>query len=121
MSMREYPDSGYIVPLETIRKHLCERENVSVQAELDKLLDVCEFDPESISDFLDENLPSSFPHCGVFRPSDTDTVDDELMEQGEWYVVFHEDDLYERKLSEAGEALKQVGIEPTLSHWSIWG
>jgi hypothetical protein len=124
MSMREYPTSGYVVPVEQLRKvisgffRLTLDKEQELQTKLDELLE--EGDHEQIAEFLNENLPENFPACSAYRPSDEDTVD-EPMEQGVWYAVFDEDDLYTRRLSEAGEALKKAGVEPALSHWSVWG
>ena len=124
MGMREYPTSGYVVPVEELAKLMpdngdryADDPTPGVLVELNELLE--EGDHEKIADFLNEHLPSDFPSCTAYRPSDEDTVD-EPMENGVWYAVFDEDDLYTRKLSVAGEALKKAGLEPALSHWSVW-
>jgi hypothetical protein len=112
--MRDYPTSGYIVPLNDFNKVFNEEQ----QGFLEGLLE--EGDTESITEWFGDNVPKEFPACSIFCPSDTDTVD-KSMEEGEYYVIFDQEDLFITKKTDAHEALNKAGIKPNLAHWSIWG
>ena len=115
MSMREFPTSGYVVPLATLKTLL----PTDKQEEFENTLE--DLDAEEIGQFLTEHLPKNYlPDFTIYRPSDEDTVD-EPMEQGEYYAVFDESDLYEKKPTKVHAELIAKGVVPTLSHWSVWG
>lgn len=112
--MREFPASGYVVPVSDLVKLLTPME----QEKVGRLIE--EGDRDDIAKYLNDNLPGDFPGLEVYCPADEDTVD-EPMERGVWYAVFDESDLFVKKKSVGHEALNTAGIEPTLSHWSVWG
>lgn len=113
--MREFPTSGYVVLVSELSKLLAPME----QERLGRMIDDGE-NREDIAKYLNDNLPDDFPGLEVYCPADEDTIDDP-MEQGVWYAVFDEDDLFVRKKSVRHEALNTAGIKPVLSHWSVWG
>ncbi len=115
MSMREYPNSGYVAALEEVKTLLNEEQKAELQGILEEggALD-------DIKDFLEEALPPSFPAFDVYQPSDEDIVD-ESMEQGEYYLVFNEDDLFDKVPKQALNSLVLSGIFPELANWSVYG
>jgi hypothetical protein len=114
MSMREFPTSGYVVPVSDLVKLLTPME----QERIGRLIE--DGDRDGIEHYLNDNLPGDFPGLEVYCPADEDTVD-EPMERGIWYAVFDESDLYEKKLSARGEALNKAGVKVVAAHWSVWG
>ncbi len=119
MSMREYPSSGYVISLDDLTKILPEALQDRYEELLDEL-DDGDVDEEAIAAFLTENLSEKFPAFNIYRPSDEDTVD-EPMEQGKYYAIFDEDDLYEKKPTPEHEAMLKLGIKPEFARWSVWG
>ena len=114
MSRREWPSSGYVVPLDKIRDMFSEEKN----DELQELLENGE--PEDLDDFLEKSLPQGFPVPLLYCPSSEDTVDDPMF-QGEWCAVFTEDELYEKIETPSMKKLKEFGITPEFCSWSVYG
>lgn len=95
MSMREYPSSGYIIPLED---------------------GGC---LGTIQAYLLKTLPSVFPPFYVYQPSDTDTVD-ESMDQEQYYLVFDEEELFIKLPRNSLKILRNMNLEPNFANWSVW-
>lgn len=115
MSMREYPSSGYIVPIEQLEKFLTEREKI----ELNELKENRGW--EDVQIFLCERLPDKILlGSHIFCPTDEDTVD-EPMEIDKWYVIYDEDDLFVKTKTKGHLELERLGIEPKFANWSIYG
>ncbi len=113
MSIREYACEGYVVPLDAIASKLspddCKILMAAVELE----------DPEEIANILQELAPDLSPAFEMYRPSDTDTVDD--MQEGEWYLVFDRDDLYKKIPTPELKKLRKMGIDPVHQKWCVWG
>ena len=112
MSQQEYPNFGYVVKASNLLLLLPSDS----RAEFEALL--VEENFEIAAKLFREH--SNFPEPHFFRLGDEDTPDED-MERGELYAMFDEDDLFEKKLSLVGESMQQLGVEPKLQRWSIWG
>lgn len=120
MSMREYPSSGYTVPVASLKALL----SAVKQDEFDLLLgevEEGEKDGEDLAEFLGKALSEKFPAFEIYRVSDEDTPDEDNMECGGYYVVFDESDLYVKTETPEHTTMKKLGIVPTFSRWSVWG
>jgi hypothetical protein len=118
MSMREYPASGYVVPIEALKAVIPADKHDEFDTLFEAVLEGD--DTEAFLAFLDANWPDGHPAFELYRPSDEDTVD-EPMENGHYYAVFDEDTLFTKKLTPEGEKLKALGVTPEFSRWSVWG
>ena len=114
MSMQEYPSSGYVVPLSTINQFLTDEE----QQTLKKCLRAG--NDNHAQTLLSSKFPKGFPEFDFYKPRDEDTVF-EPMEQGEWYLVFDEDELYIKKPTDSHMVMNSFGIKPEFARWSVWG
>lgn len=116
MSMREYPSSGYVVPIEKVL-HLFTKEDQE-----NILMFLGENELESVEEFFDKIV--EFPQFeGLYRPADEDTFDHPEGNESpsNTYVVFETEDLYELRPKKALEYLKRVGVSPVQISWSVWG
>lgn len=125
MSMREYPSSGYTVPLKNIRNILVPHMQEAFDALLEEVEDG-DKDTEDLGEFLTaalcgERNAHAFPPFSIYRPADEDTPDDDNMETGEYYAVFDEADLYVKQETPEHAAMKKLGVAPKFSRWSVWG
>lgn len=118
MSMREYPSSGLIIPIEKIPVLPQFQEEYN---ELLQKLENGDIDKEQFMDwFSDDNVGVLFPSFELYCPADEDTVD-EPMEHGHYYAIFAESDFYEMKPKPILEQLKAQGVIPEKAFWSVWG
>jgi hypothetical protein len=109
MSMREYPGSAYVLPVEKVLDHLSEDKRNQLKSLIEK------DDTEAIDEFLVEFMPDDWPQYeSIYRPSDEDTVDDETMEPGHIYILFNEEDLYVKTPTDAMKNLHKLGLTPTI-------
>jgi hypothetical protein len=117
MSNRENPGSGYVVKLDCLTAIIPEDD----KKEIERLIED-ESDGMAVCDLLDKIIPADMAKpTEVFCFSDEDVSQDPLMEHGEWYCLFEEDELYSRLEKDALKELQKVGINPELCHWSMWG
>ncbi len=114
MSMQNYPSSGYVVPLTTLKTFL----NEAQQAQLENLLS--DGYQEDITEFCDRNMPEWLPSFDVYQPQEEDDVDDD-MEKLLWYAVFDEDDLFVKTPSPDNLKMKSFNVDPKQANWSVWG
>lgn len=120
MSMREYPSSGYTVPVASLKTCL----PADKQEEFDELLkdvDEGDMDAEGLEDWLWQNMPENLPGFNLYRVADEDTPDDDNMVCGGIYAVFDEADLYVKQETPEHTAIKKLGVAPKFSRWSVWG
>ena len=113
MSMREYPTRGYTVNIESVYPLLTNEQTEYLKSRLE------DGDLDEIALFI-ENTLDYLPDFDVFRPSETDTCDDN-MQEGEFYLIFDENDLFERKPKDVLVKMIENGMQPTLCNWSVWG
>lgn len=113
MSMRDYPNSGYVVEVAEFNK-LFQGELLSA---FEEILD--ENDVELLTQFLGDNLPPEFPHFVLFSLNDEDWADD--LESGKIFAKFDEKDLYVKTPTEALLNLENLGIYPNHTLWTTWG
>lgn len=121
MSMREYPSSGYTVPLKSLRAILPLAQHQAFDELMEKLEDGDIDGEEVVAEFLSNNLTDKFPAFTVYRVSDEDTPDEDNMECGEYYAIFDEADLYIKTEKPEYTAMKKLGVDPKFSCWSVWG
>lgn len=119
MSMQSYPCHGYVMNIKSLLPLLPEASRKAAE----KLVE--DYDEDSLRGLLDEELPADLPRASqVFHLSDTDGLGYRAdMEQGETYVMFDEDDLYEKREKPGLAALKKAtdGKGPQHSSWSVYG
>jgi hypothetical protein len=114
MSMREYPNSGYLLPIKEVAHLLKTKEQIEL---LEKLI-------ADENDVELEKLISQIellPPCDIWTPCDTDTVDEEEIKTGETYLVFDQDALYEMTPKNCLIEMQKRNVKPIKSSWSIWG
>jgi len=123
MSMREYPKSGYTVPLKSLRAILPFAQHQMFDRLIEQLEDG-DIDGKEVAEFLSNYQPHkaqfvqwTLPPFSVYRGQ----VDDDDMECGEYYAIFDEADLYVKVETPEHIAMKKLGINPQFSRWSMWG
>lgn len=116
MSMREYPNNGYVLPLLALMQLLSESNGNKLKYFIDEDRHV-----DEIEEFINSILPENVPSVEVYKPSEEDTVDDEYMEHGKYYALFSEEDLFVKTPSPAMLYLQYREIEPKHTNWSVWG
>lgn len=113
MSMRENPASGYVLPVECLFDKLPGLQQI-MENDHEETLNANE-----IADWLDTHWPKDWPQFeNVYQPTPEDTVDNDTMLQGEYYVVFDTDALYMLMPRPQLINLPQI---PTHCRWSVWG
>jgi len=119
MSMREFPQSGYTVPLKSLRAILPFARHQMFDRLIEQLEDG-DIDGKEVAEFLSnsEGNPQGWlPPFSVYRGQ----VDDDNMKYGEYYAIFDEADLYVKAETPEHIAMKKLGINPQFSRWSMWG
>lgn len=118
MSNQENPNSGYVVPAKQIATVF--RPGSEQRAKFEQFIE--EDNELGLRDWLwAGNWSSYLPHVvDVYIPRDTDTVE-EPMKVGEMYIVFDEEELFEKTPSEKMTRLQSYAIEPEKRNWSVWG
>jgi hypothetical protein len=114
MGNRHHPGSAYVVPLKDIVPYVTGSKSV--------LEDIIQNDEWSeLEEFLNENLPEEFPPiAAVYCPSIEDEWD-ENMEDGVMYVLFDEDDLYEKTPKKGLEFMRNLNINPQFCNYAPYG
>lgn len=115
MSMRTYPNSGYIVKLEELEKLASPQQLTELQAA------VAESDAEVVTDVAQDILcrnALSDLEVGCFQADDEQAAELEL---GAWYAVFPESCLFVKVDTAAGAGLKIRGVVPKLKEWTTFG
>ena len=116
MSNREWPVSGYVVPLIEIGGLL----KKSAKNQFQEIYSVIENDDDAAINWIQNNLEKGIPIPDFFKLTDEDTPGDE-MDLGEWYAVWDLNQLYETKETTGLQQIKAAGIEPIKQNWSIYG
>lgn len=118
MAMRENPASGYVIEASKLERFFPERLRPTFH-------EAIENGAEAFGEFMDNNWPGIGEGLPLFEsiysPADEDTVDGETMQKGGIYVIFEEDELFEKKPTAAMTKLRQFDAEPQHSRWSVWG
>ena len=109
MGMREYPTTGHILQFSKFKQFL----------PADKL-EECETGDDFL-DLLQLHIPEELPHPEMVFILDDEDTPGEGMECGVWYVYFDELSLYEKKLTSAGQKLKEMVGLPSEETWSAFG
>jgi len=80
-----------------------------------------EADREGFQDFLEKNLPATFPRpTETFILSDEDTSEE--LEIGTMYCIWDESQLYTKALTHEAKAMhRAIGTTPEFMRWAIWG
>jgi hypothetical protein len=116
MSMKSYPDSGYLMKAGDLIPALPESEREKAAELLENL------DTEKLQELFREKLPENVA-CpfDVFAPCDEDDLG-EGMEAGEVYARFDEGDLYVKQETPELKALASLlgGKVPAMNNWGIW-
>lgn len=114
MSMREYPESGYFVPVEKLLDLLPTEKSIDIINAMDDNL-------ENAEELLNEALPNNFPSAHLFYPSDTDTINEEMdCSALGMYAIFDESDLYKKTPTQSHQAMIDLGVVPEFASWSVW-
>ena len=117
MGMREYPNYGYVVPLSKFYQFFTDMEVAIIKAKLADGLDDYE-----LQEYIERIWPPTFPKfVQIFIPGDEATVDDTIMFRQGIYVIFAEDDLFEKKPKQFTKMLENVDAKPELTAWSVFG
>lgn len=113
MSMREYPQHGYLVPVDNFFNLL----SVNTIEKVNRAIEDCDVD--AIETLLHAALPDWIPSFDIYITSDTDTLDSN-MEEGV-YAIFSEEDLYIKQPTDALIKMNKQQIIPLSCNWSIYG
>jgi hypothetical protein len=116
MSMRDYPCSGYVIPLGSLEKVLPEEKKAEFKTLLEGI-EEGERDTNEVVEFVVKNSLKDIPSFDVFLIGDEDNPGDDL-ETGLYYACFPEDDLYIRVEKREYTNMKKLGIELQFSNWS---
>ncbi len=113
--MREIPCSGTVIKASDLTPHLPEY----VREEYRQLCEASDW--ESVSTILADHMPEGFPRFSdVFALNSEATPGDDL-EESVVYVCYDDSELYTRIETPALKALKEVGIVPITTQWSVFG
>jgi hypothetical protein len=110
--MRDIPCSGYTVLVTDFKPLLTAQQ----QQELDSLIE----DPaakDKICDLL-ATIPGIPPIVEIFYYGEEEFSDE--LEQGNFYVVFDESDLFEKTPKHGLTFLNSAQINPEFARWSVW-
>ena len=112
--MQDIPASGYVVPANQFKPLLTSKQ----VKELETLME----DPsagEEICELLNSCIPNLPPVSEVHFHGDEDNSDD--LEHGNFYIIFDEEDLFEKTPKPALAFLREKNAEPSLCRWTVWG
>ena len=124
MSCRSFPECGYVIKAADFiaavrgKGDMAERMEAAIEDfSLNEFVDTRPWDEQGAFEAL-TGFP--FPYS-AYRPSEDagDIVGD--LEDGEWYFIFDEADLFVLKPTKEMEALTACGLEPVLSAWATFG
>lgn len=112
MSMQDYPNFGYVVPIEDILPILPERLKVYIENGIEA----------GDTDWdINESMPQEdFPSFELFYTEDTCNLGDN-MEHDKFYALFSQEVLYDLVPRKELKLLQDKGISPTLEQWTTWG
>lgn len=119
MGMRNYANSGFVVPAKELANLL---EEPSERVEWLALLD-SENDMEKLENWFSSNLSpfSSYAHVAPTFFVLNDECESEDLEIGEVYAAFDEADLFEIIPSPALRRLQNRGVNPENKRWVTFG
>lgn len=116
MSMRDYPASGYYLPISKFKPFITAEQEAELQEELES------YNFDAALELLNSVLPKNFPVIeSVYIPSGEDTITDTEMEEGEAYALYAPEDLFEMVKNARLQYIETLGLSPEKGNWTVYG